>query len=818
MGADLNYPIPLESTQEMHDSIFAIAHVRQTDNTRQPLADHLTGVASLTEKHAAKIGLPAIGELLGLLHDVGKYSPAFQHYLRSATGQIDPDADEWVDAKGMKGKIDHSTAGAQLIWQRWQGYGPAGQLAAQIVAVCVASHHSGLIDCLKPDGSNGFLARMGKERHKTHLDEALECVDPEVIVRIDALSQRDNLLTLLQRLKAITSAPAPLQRDFYLGMTTRLLFSALIDGDRQDSADFENPANRPYRLAARPAWSIAIDRLEQRLASWPEATPIDAIRRAISDNCAARAADARGLYTLTVPTGGGKTLASLRFALHHARHHQLDRILYVIPYTSIIEQNAAAIRTLLEEASDPAPWVLEHHSNLDPEQQSWHSKLASENWQTPIVLTTMVQLLETLFAGGTRSARRLHQLANSVIICDEIQTLPVNCVHLFCNALNYFVTHAGTTALLCTATQPLLHRLKNPDKGQLDLRPENELAGDVGALFRQLQRVRLIDRRVPRGWQEGELVDLALEQLQRAGNVLIIVNTKGWAARLYLACRDRMEESALFHLSTHQCPAQRKAILTTVKDRLAAGLPTLCISTQLIEAGVDIDFGCVIRFLAGLDSIAQAAGRCNRHGHREQGEVIIVNPAEEPINRLIDIREGRDSAKRVLDELGSDQWLTPSAMDRYFDYYFYRRAEVMAYPVADQHDTLLNLLASNPQNGGHQDGKRLNQSFATAAAAFRAIDAPTRPLLVPWGEGETIIAGLCAVAGSFDVGRYRQLLRAAQPYSINLYDTTWRRLQEAGAIHAIAPGEGVFYLDPRHYSHAFGVSTEAVSHYDFLEV
>src|SRR5690606_25176310 len=298
----------------------------------------------------------------------------------------------------------------------------------------------------------------------------------------------------------------------------------------------------------------------------------------------------QGIYTLTVPTGGGKTYASLRYALHHAQNHGLERIIYIIPYTSIIEQNAKVIREVVEHADDTRPWVLEHHSNLEPERQTWQSKLASENWDAPIVLTTMVQLLETLFSGGTKGVRRFHQLANSVLVFDEIQTLPINCVHMFCNAMNFFSKSCNTTAVLCTATQPLLNELKSPEKGQLTVPEGNELAGDFNRHFIDLRRVDVYNQIKPGGWSAVKVSALAVEQFQKHGSCLVIVNTKAWAQELYLRCAERVNKSEIFHLSTNQCPRHRKVLLYLIKKRLKRRKPVLCLSTQLIEAGVDVDF------------------------------------------------------------------------------------------------------------------------------------------------------------------------------------------------------------------------------------
>ena len=511
-----------------------------------------------------------------------------------------------------------------------------------------------------------------------------------------------------------------------------------------------------------------------------------------------------------------KRLPSLRFALHHAKTHQLDRIIYVIPYTSIIDQNAIEIRRILECEDDPKPWILEHHSNLEPEQQTWHSKLVAENWDAPIILTTMVQFLETLFGAGTRGVRRMHQLTNSIIIFDEIQTLPIKCTHLFCNALNFLTAYLKTTAVLCTATQPLLNKLKSPEKGELFLPKDAELVGDaesVEALFEELKRVTVCNKIRAGGWTENEVAELAVSEFQKVGSCLIVVNTKAWAQTLYGICSSTVDKDSLFHLSTNQCPAHRRTILKQVRDKLDDNEPVLCISTQLVEAGVDIDFGSVIRTLAGLDSIAQAAGRCNRNGRKEKGVVYVVNPKKESIDLLKDIKEGRNKAQRVLDEVDSDDLLSPKAMNQYFNYYFFERADEMSYPVTEKYatrtDTLLNLLSDNKINVTKHNNSLLRQSFMTAGKAFKAIEAPTETLIVPYEKGKETITNLCAVAKEFDPGKYYDLIREAQKYSVNLFPNVRQKLAKAGAIYEIQ-SEGIYYLDERFYSDEFGISTEMV--------
>lgn len=799
-----------------------IAHRRESDQTEQSVREHLEDVSLISRCLAEKIGVPDIGELLGLLHDLGKYSQKFQEYIKSATGMLNPDIDdEYVDAAALRGKIDHSSAGAQWIWENFRRYGPQGELAGQVLALCLASHHGGLIDCLKPEGENGFVARMRKDVEKTHLQECVESVDPEVLKKLNLLASPALIQECSQQiLKLIDSEKnqSEIVKHFKIGLWVRFLFSCLIDADRINSADFENPGNESLRSKGRVHWQVAIDRLEDKLTNLPVRHEIDSIRKSISDRCKARALDPQGIYTLTVPTGGGKTYSSIRYALHHAQKHNLDRIIYIIPYTSIIEQNAQAIRDLLEVEGDKFPWVLEHHSNLEPEQQTWRDKLIAENWDAPIVFTTMVQFLDTLFSGGTRGSRRMHQLAKSVLIFDEIQTLPIKCVHLFCNAINFLVSHAGTTALLCTATQPLLDKLKSSDKGQLTIPKENELVEDVAGLFDQLKRVSVSNKvRLNDGWTEAELTELAVAEYAQKGSCLVIVNTKKWAQQLHEACKNKVDQGSLFHLSTNLCPAHRKKILGKVRQRLDDELPVLCISTQLIEAGVDVDFASVIRFLAGLDSIAQAAGRCNRNGKLSQATVHVVNPRQESIDMLHDIEEGRDKSLRVLSEKGGTDLLDPEVMKLYFSYYFYSRADQMDYPVtarrAGRQDSLLSLLSDNHLNIGRTSPLQLRQSFSTAGKIFQAIDAPTQAVIVPYEEGKEIIAGLCAAP---EPAKFYKLLKRAQKYSVNVFPNVMEKLKEAQAVSRVQQGEEIYYLDERYYSLDFGLSTEEVGPMEFL--
>lgn len=813
-----------------------LAHVRK-NGSPQALSEHLLGVASFASGNAAKLDLAMVGELLGILHDLGKYSAEFQSYLKSAVGLLNQDEDEdYVDASRMRGKVDHSTAGAQFIWKALSKQIGLGGFVGQILALCIASHHSGLIDCLAADGEDSFSRRMRKSFQRTHLDEVIDAADKVILERAEAILKDQELISSLQaRLAKIAVAQAGhgiiVQQQF--GLLVRFLFSCLIDADRLDTATFEKPrANRNRMHGRYEDWPILAGRLETYLATLAPRQPIDGLRADISRHCLDAAKREAGIYKLSVPTGGGKTLASLRFALHHARHHKMDRVIYVIPFTSIIDQNADVVRSILEPANMPESHgriVLEHHGNLTLEEQGWREKMLTENWDAPVIYTTTVQLLEALFGAGTRGARRMHQLANAVIVFDEIQTLPINCVHLFNNAIQFLTEQCDSTVVLCTATQPLLD-IVDQKKGALRIPEGNELMPDVKGLFDQLKRVELIYDRKPGGWTTDEIATLAKEEAARAGSCLVIVNTKASAQSLYQLCRLEAR-TPVFHLSTSMCPAHRKRILRVIRHRLKWKKATLCISTQLIEAGVDVDFGAVIRFVAGLDSIAQAAGRCNRNGKRETGIVRVVNPKDENLGKLEAISIGRDKTERVLADYAADPGkygndrLGPELMAWYYKNYFFDRADQMDYPVSadavGRADTLLNMLSAN-SNASVDFANRhpgqaqlhLRQSFMTAAKAFKGIDAPTRGVIVPYAKaGREIVNDLCA---AFEVEKQYDLLKRAQQYTVNVFPHVLSKLEKAGAICPIQPGTQIFHLDPRYYSPEFGLLTEPVGKMEVL--
>ncbi len=604
----------------------------------QPLNDHLLGVAGLAAEFAAGFGGSNAAQLAGLLHDLGKYAPAFQRYL-----------------EGRGPSIDHSTAGARqaatLTLERFD------RLVAELIAYAVAGHHAGLPDKTGETASlTGRLQKTGAPLDPVWRDEI-------PFKAADLLPQRFAWHEQRERYA------------FQLGFLGRMLFSCLVDADFLDTEAFYakqegRPVDRDW-----PRLPDIVERLTGAFDTYmaakqagAEPSALNRLRGAIFDHVRAKAALAPGLFTLDVPTGGGKTLASLGFALDHARRHGLQRIVYAIPFTSVIDQTAAVFRDVLGEGV-----VLEHHSAIDEDKMPRDGRagrdklrLATENWAAPVVVTTNVQLFESLFAARPSRCRKLHNLAESVIVLDEAQTIPLHVLKPCVAALDELARNYGSSVVLCTATQPALAAPRFV--GGLTLPPERELAPDPEGLHDRLRRVGL--RIEPQPMTDAALV----AALSRHEQGLVIVNSRVHALRLYRAAQAEGLEG-LVHLTTRQTATDRREILAAVRARLDATDPRPCrlIATSLIEAGVDIDFPRVWRAEAGLDQIIQAAGRCNREGRRKVDDSIVTvfRPADAKTPSEI---AGFAAATRRTIAHHSDL-LTPTAIERYFQEVYWQKGE-----------------------------------------------------------------------------------------------------------------------------------------------
>lgn len=859
-----------------------IAHVRQSDGAEQLLYDHLTGAAEIAKTLATKIGLPLSGELIGLVHDLGKYSEAFQKYIRDSIKfdnykdlNLDEDEEAEILLKGKpkRGSVDHSTAGAIYLYEQFKRLSTSyinksnqkkiivgqGELLADILFICVASHHSGMVNVVDQEGNRYLHNRKLKTEDKSHYQESLANASNNTLFADLEEKFKGNTLVEFNRvidklLKDHTSKPK--QKDFYIGFYTRMLFSCLIDADRSNSIAFEYPSQAHLLDYSCPNWQTAIDKVEALYdgfadkAKYSPPNPINYQRNLIASTCYEAGQKKQGIYTLTVPTGGGKTLASLRFAVQHTKRHNLDHIIYIIPFTSIIEQNAQEVRDILEEKraddSYDGKWVLEQHSNLEPDLQTWQSKLIMDNWNAPIVFTTMVQFLESCFGGGTKGVRRLHQLSRAVLIFDEIQTLPINCYYLFCNAINFLTSYANSTAVLCTATQPVLNNLPIAHNGSLN--SATEIIGNrdqLTELFDTLNRVD-IHNHTEQAKDSDSMTSYIIENFDKYASTLVIVNTKIWASQLYQTLSEIIPEDELYHLSTGQCARHRKDLLAQIRARLKQGLPTLVISTQLIEAGVDVSFASVIRFLAGLDSIAQASGRCNRHGEMRdengsptKGQVFIVKPDKESLSKLPTIKLGKEQMEHHILPLLSrpenrdKHLLDPDIMTDFFKVFYTTdfAKQQMAYPVKQKDgksfgsDTIFGWTSNNSLNPAvdNDNASRLEngqfpklwQSFMDAGRAFKAIDAPTKAIIVPYtDEGRELITALYGT--QINDKDFYKLVREAQQYSVNVFPYMFDQLQQEHAIEQVRD-TGIFTLSEKFYDEHMGLNIAGDNKLDFIE-
>ena len=688
----------------------------------EPNHGHLNKVASWTAKFAGEMfaegqdreSARRWGYLAGLWHDLGKFSKEFQDYLHRVGGN--------AHEGEVQGKVDHSTAGAKEAVARFKVLG-------HFLAYGMAGHHSGLLNAEEGASQRGRLQKEPPELPPT----------PEVPREVLAQTA-PKLLRFLTKVLG-----NPKSAGFSAQFFTRMLFSCLVDADFLATEAFMNPAQAARRnVAPDDVLNQIAELLGARIAKFGTPASGDTVnqkRSKVVADCAREAGREPGLFTLTVPTGGGKTLSSILFALRHAMRYGQRRIIYVAPFTSIIEQNADVIRDIVRPLeSDSFTPLIEHHSALSPERETQQSRLAAENWDAPIVVTTAVQFYESLFAARTSRSRKLHNIANSVVILDEAQTLPVSFLSPCLHVLRELAENYRTSVVLCTATQPAIgfHKTDFP----IGLSGCREIVSDTRSLFTALKRVNIANR--------GELSDTALtDELREHPSALCIVNRREHARTLFQLLG---EEDGNYHLSALMCPEHRSQVLAEIRRRLNAGLPTRVISTQLVEAGVDVDFPVVYRSLAGLDSIAQAAGRCNRHGRLPRpGQVFVFKPEDTRGEAFF--RDTAQVAAQVL-ELEEDL-LGEGAIRRYFDLYYYRNKQRW------DEKRILDHFELRP---GSPDFP-LVFNFTSAAKAFQLIDDWQRSVIVPFdNKARKLIEEL----RNPTIPLHRDLLRGLQRYTVQI--------------------------------------------------
>ena len=708
-------PVPEHKTT----SFFAHSVEGRPEADWQPLDEHLNAVGNLAAKAARHFNDEVLALTAGLLHDLGKYTFEFQQRL-----------------SGSPRRVDHATWGARLACQR---FGPSGHL----ISYAIAGHHAGL--------ANGL---SGEKR--TALIERLEAILPQL-----RESWRDEIELPEQLALPKNFRCHPGHEMFQLAFLQRMVFSCLVDADFIDTDNFYRCAEgRPVRNPADQIAGLAKlrRRFDKKLNDFNTKGDVNALRTRILEHVRSQHTLEPGLFSLTVPTGGGKTLTSLAFALDHAIRHGLRRVIYVIPYTSIVEQTAAVFREVFEDLGDEV--VLEHHSAY-VESPSTHGdardklREAMENWDRPIVVTTAVQFFESLFADRPSRCRKLHNVAGSVVILDEAQTLPYPLLRPCIATMDELARNYRTSLVLCTATQPAL-KAETGFIGGLD--NVRELAPEPRILYEKLRRVTVR--------HAGALDDDALvKELLQHGQVLCIVNNRRHARVLFESIAG--SEGAR-HLTTLMCAQHRRQVLDDIRQCLQHGEPCRVVATSLIEAGVDVDFPRVLRAEAGLDSIAQAAGRCNREGHRsrEDSEVLVFSTANLDWAPPPELKQFAQSFKTVARH-HVDDLLGLDAVHAYFQDVYWRKGDEL-----DAHALLKLFRGSRPEN----------MPFETVAARFRMIESNMQAVLIPYDRHARDL--LRALAHAEQVGG---LARRLQPYTVQVPQRAFDALRGAGAIQPLNP-------------------------------
>lgn len=798
--------------------IVYIAHIKSDEfghDVFQSVKEHCVETSNVNAGNLDGNRIENLVRISCLLHDAGKYSDEFQRYIKKA--HENPNS-------VRRGEVTHSTAGAQITRELMKCVENIdvkfANVAFEFIRHAIISHH-GFADCITPDGKLSFVQR----------NEAAP-LDENVKARFFEEFDRDKLCDLFQKsveeCRSVYNDTLKFCANknnvkygsafYYLGMYERLLLSYLTDADRTDTAIFGgNSAYSDERDAAdiQAVWTKMLQNLDKKLKSLNSRSKSSAkeqeimsARGEISSVCRKKSDAPNGIFRLTVPTGGGKTFSVMSFALSHAIKNNMKRIIYVAPYNSILEQNAAE----LGGALNAEEYILEHHCNviIDDEAEREKYDALTQRWNSPIIFTSAVQLLNTLFSNKISSVRRLHSLENAVIIFDEIQSLPIRCTSLFNLSVNYLTKFCHSSVILCSATQPPLNALENNC-----MLPSAEIVEDHSRYFDIFKRTEIICD-CDRERDADELADFVMDKIHR--NMLIVVNTKSAARRLYEAI-DKMNggEFKLYHLSTNMCAAHRRDVIGDIRGSLASGEKCICVSTQLIEAGVDISFECAVRSLSGLDSIIQTGGRCNRHGESECGRVYVVKYSEENVSKLRDISIAQRAMEKFIYMFDRDpqnyggSMLSPEAMQAYYKIYFKQRETEFDYTVSEYGTTLVDLLSQN-SHGLKESMKKypreqwqccLPQAFKSAGEQFECIEEQGNiDLVVNYKDSRTLIETL---RGSAALSEKYGVIKKLQSYTVSISKWLYEKLKD---FVEILPEVGVRVLDERCYDEEFGVSDE----------
>ena len=783
------------------------AHIRKVDGKKyiQTVEEHCRGVAEIAAELLSDIGLEKTAYLAGMVHDLGKFSENFKNYIeKAADGE-----------KVQRGSVNHTFAGVRFLLEKHSDEQLSGfsDIVLEILAYAVGAHH-GLFDCVDDNNNNGFTKRIQKEGID-YLNAAQEflkiCCSEQDIEDLLKQSEKEFLPVFNEIEKLADNADAKIQNTqitFYIGFLARLILSAIIEADRSDTSQFMNGYSEKTVKNISEIWINCIKNVEQKLSTMPLDKPINETRAQISALCAEAGNLESGIYRLNLPTGAGKTLTSLRYALHHALKHNKKRIIFTMPLLSIIEQNAGIIHDYIGNEE----LILEHHSNIvetDENDELDKRELLVESWDVPIIITTMVQLLNTLFAGKTANIRRMQALCNSIIVIDEVQTVPDKMLSLFNLALNFLAKICNATIILCSATQPCFEKTMYPlDKSVKDL---ITLTKEQETVFK---RVRLEYK----GEMDcEELADFAAGILEENNSLLLVCNTKNEAAVMFNLLCSKIKDVKAFHISAGMCTAHRKETIKEMQEALEnKQQKVLCVSTQVIEAGVDVSFARVIRLLAGMDNIVQATGRENRNREFDGlAPGYIVRLKGEVLKGLSEIEAAKNAAANLLvkyknsPKIYDNDLMSEKAINEYYECLYGNVNDgYHDFYIESVRDSILNLMSCN----GNVDSEKIpeynkyfmHQALKTAGGLFTVFDESSIDIIVPYDRGTEIIQEVFAV-GDKDYEKLKSILKEAKLYTVSLFKYQKIKLEEQGAL-IFVPSAGVYILQDGYYDELTGLN------------
>lgn len=783
------------------------AHIRKVDGKKyiQTVEEHCHGVAEIAAELLRDIGLGKTAYLGGMVHDLGKFSENFKNYIeKAANGE-----------KVQRGSVNHTFAGVRFLLEKHSDEQLSGfsDIILEILAYAVGAHH-GLFDCVDDNNNNGFTKRIQKEGID-YLNAAQEflkiCCSEQDIEDLLKQSEKEFFPVFNEIEKLADNADAKIQNTqitFYIGFLARLILSAIIEADRSDTSQFMNGYSEKTVKNISEIWINCIKNVEQKLSTMPLDKPINKTRAQISALCAEAGNLESGIYRLNLPTGAGKTLTSLRYALHHALAHNKKRIIFTMPLLSIIEQNAGIIHDYIGNEE----LILEHHSNIvetDENDELDKRELLVESWDVPIIITTMVQLLNTLFAGKTSNIRRMQALCNSIIVIDEVQTVPDKMLSLFNLALNFLAKICNATIILCSATQPCFEKTMYPlDKSVKDL---ITLTKEQETVFK---RVRLEYK----GEMDcEELADFAAGILEENNSLLLVCNTKNEAAVMFNLLCSKLKDVKAFHISAGMCTAHRKETIKEMQEALEnKQQKVLCVSTQVIEAGVDVSFARVIRLLAGMDNLVQATGRENRNREFDGlAPGYIVRLKGEVLKGLSEIEAAKNAAANLLvkyknsPKIYDNDLMSEKAINEYYECLYGNVNDgYHDFYIESVRDSILNLMSCNENvdSGKIPEYNKyfMHQALKTAGGLFTVFDESSIDIIVPYDRGKEIIQKIFAV-GDKDYEKLKAVLKEAKLYTVSLFKYQKIKLEEQGAL-IFVPNAGVYILQDGYYDELTGLN------------